>query len=139
MRGCVDGDGEGIAGANHLLGGGYAAGLIRRILLVRIVDADSKKGWLGNEWGHAGIKTYTFPYSKMAGRNFSWMSQTLLETHEPACERGGNSWVEYKRAGFAGERGPPGGVVVSEDTLWWKRWGFQNVRNRGGRDIICVE
>ena len=26
LCGCVDGDGEGVAGANHLLGGGYAAG-----------------------------------------------------------------------------------------------------------------
>ena len=99
MRGCVDGDGKGVAGANHLLGGGYAIAVIRKTL-IRIGDADLiwKGGW---ETGSPGL-TYTLPYSKMAGRNFSCMSQTLLEIYEPACERDGKSWVEYKRAGFAG-------------------------------------
>ena len=27
LRSCVDGNGEGVAGANHLLGGRYAAGV----------------------------------------------------------------------------------------------------------------
>ena len=38
MRGCVDGDGEGVASANHLLGGGYTMASTRRFL-IRIDDA----------------------------------------------------------------------------------------------------
>ena len=56
----VNGNIEGGAGADHLMGGG---------------DAD---GGVSIRKCEVGCGTDTLGYSKIAGRNFSWMSQTLF-------------------------------------------------------------
>ena len=67
LGGGVDGDGEGVAGANHLLCSGDAEGV------VQYGNADRGLRILKES------PAYTLPYSKIAGRNFSWISQTLLK------------------------------------------------------------
>lgn len=61
LGGGVDRDGEGVAGANHLLCSGDAETPVSRAMS-----------------GLEEPSAYTLLYSKMAGRNLSWMSQTLL-------------------------------------------------------------